>query len=125
MKTTLKIAILLLMLFAGIANSQNISQLSTATDDGQLSLQWSTAKETNSSYFLVETSKDGINFAPAAQVKAAGYSLNTRNYTYTPENTGLIYRITLVGMDGGHTNSMVLNLNWEPAPAQNGLLAGK
>ena len=51
MKNLIKIAAILLMLTSGSLGAQNNLNANVVTEDGQSTLQWSTAKETNSSYF--------------------------------------------------------------------------
>lgn len=123
MKNLLNIAVTLFVLTVGSLNAQNNVHVSVVTEDGQSSLQWTTSKETNSSYFLVESSKDGIHYAPAGQVKAAGYSLSSKEYVFNAENKDGFYRVTLVGMDGGR--NALATVNTFGNNEQNTQLAGK
>jgi hypothetical protein len=45
-------------------------------------LSWTTATEENTAYFTVERSFDGQNFTALGEVKAAGNSASTRDYSY-------------------------------------------
>ena len=49
-------------------------------------LEWSTASESNSDYFLVEKSLDGASFTAFAQIPAAGNSHTTKQYHAIDQN---------------------------------------
>ncbi|MEP6749229.1 MAG: T9SS type A sorting domain-containing protein [Bacteroidota bacterium] len=53
--------------------------------DNTVHLNWQTASETNTAYFVVEKSTDGINFQPIGKVLASGKS-ELNNYTFTDNN---------------------------------------
>ena len=71
-------------------------------------LQWQTATESNSSYFIIERSEDGINFSEIGKVAAAGNSSSTLAYFYTDNTvsslsdqvTVIYYRIEEVDLSG-------------------------
>lgn len=46
----------------------------------RVQLTWSTATETNNDKFVVERSRDGVNYAPFTEVRGAGNSLVERTY---------------------------------------------
>lgn len=56
-------------------------------------VKWETATEINNDYYLVEKSKNGVDFEPFDQVKGAGNSLSKLNYSIVDENPfdGLSY----------------------------------
>jgi hypothetical protein len=81
-----------LLNFSGKRNSEN-----------QVVLQWATANELNSDYFLVERSKGGKYFEAIGTVKAAGTSMQRHDYTYTdalPFSGSSYYRLKQVDFDG-------------------------
>lgn len=91
------------------ASAQNICTKSNQVaidityEDGQTVLNWHTAKETNSSYFLIEKSTDGTHFTAVKMIQAAGNSNFTRHYIYTEVAdvvAKVFYRVTLVTMNG-------------------------
>ncbi len=123
MKNLIKIAAILLMLTSGSLGAQNNLNANVVTEDGQSTLQWSTAKETNSSYFLIESSEDGVDYAPAGQVKAAGYSMSSKAYEFTTESRSRFYRVSMVGMDGGRMTSVAVSPLQDAN--QNGMLTSK
>ena len=46
-------------------------------------LRWQTATETNSAWFSIQRSNDGIHFNNIGKVKAAGNSSRIESYAYT------------------------------------------
>ncbi|MBI4946154.1 MAG: T9SS type A sorting domain-containing protein [Bacteroidetes bacterium] len=76
-----------------------------------VNVQWSTAAELNSDYFLVQRSKDGIYFSDVTRVNAAGNSSTTRKYStedYEPYNGVSYYRLKQVDYDGKFSYSDVV-----------------
>jgi hypothetical protein len=68
-------------------------------------LSWATASETNSNYFTLEKSGDGIHFEQIAQLPGAGpgTSNTTRNYSFTdhaPYNGTNYYYLTETDLNG-------------------------
>ncbi|MEO8770290.1 MAG: T9SS type A sorting domain-containing protein [Ferruginibacter sp.] len=67
---------------------------------------WQTQMEQNSSYFIVERSKDAIFFNEAGSVRAGGNSSLPLNYSFTDknillaDNNYLYYRLKMVDIDG-------------------------
>ncbi|HEX2901157.1 MAG TPA: ice-binding family protein [Bacteroidia bacterium] len=81
-------------------------------------LQWQTAMETNSDYFLVQHSADGIRFTSIGKLGAAGYSDDLRMYAYTDESPfagSNYYRLEQVDQDGRSTFSTVQALTFADA----------
>lgn len=67
-----------------------------------VSLSWSTQQESNSAFFAIERSNDGINWIKIGQVKAAGNSSVVVKYTYTDMssiNATAHYRLKMVDAD--------------------------
>lgn len=72
-------------------------------DDNNCKLVWSTADETNNSYFGIERSVDGVNFETIATVSGAGNRDIASNYFYldnTPLSGTSYYRVTQHDFDG-------------------------
>ncbi len=66
-------------------------------------LQWATAEEQNASHYEIERSLNGSNWIKAGEIKAAGNTNSTTNYTYTDKyQTGAVtyYRIKQIDVDG-------------------------
>ncbi len=77
-------------------------------------LDWSTATEINSDFFLVESSVNGEDWYDLHRVNAAGNSLVQRNYRFIDENTEsdiLFYRLRMVDTDGTFDYSEIIRLN--------------
>ena len=82
----------------------------TAVKEGDRNalLDWRSSSESNSDYYGIERSIDGINWEPIAQVTAAGNSSDERIYSYLDRalplsralNQIFYYRLRLVDFDG-------------------------
>ena len=116
MKTlTTALSFFIALLSFSIASAQSICTkanqvaIDITYEDGQTVLNWHTAKETNSSYFLIEKSTDSTHFTAVKMVQAAGNSNFTRHYTYTEVAdvvAKVFYRVTLVTMNGEQIASL-------------------
>ncbi|MCW3119790.1 MAG: hypothetical protein JWM28_3872 [Chitinophagaceae bacterium] len=76
-------------------------------------VQWSTAQESNSSYFTIERSENGVSWTSIGTVKAAGESSSLINYTFTDKNANgsiLYYRIKQVDLDGAYIYTQVATI---------------
>ncbi|MDG1736104.1 MAG: GEVED domain-containing protein [Crocinitomicaceae bacterium] len=66
-------------------------------------LAWQTSSEYNSSHFVVEWSRDGMNWEAIEEVTAAGFSNEVRNYTVIHETNHTsysYYRLSQFDIDG-------------------------
>lgn len=71
-------------------------------------LNWQTAQELNTDYFLLELSEDGIHYNYLATVQAAGNTNSISDYSFVLENNDVsYYRLSIVNQDG---NSEILGL---------------
>jgi hypothetical protein len=76
-----------------------------------IQLKWSTATEINNSYFTIERSSDGKEFAELGKVKGAGNSNYIRNYNFSDENPfeGInYYRVKQTDFDGQFSYTPVI-----------------
>ncbi|MES2560605.1 MAG: LamG-like jellyroll fold domain-containing protein [Bacteroidota bacterium] len=102
---TFPLPVVLLNFTARISNEHNVS------------LNWATASEKNSSHFEVERSADGKQFESLAKVDAAGSSNMVRNYAYADETAPLqqhnllYYRLQMVDLDGTTEYSKVVSVS--------------
>ena len=74
-------------------------------------LQWTTATETNTAYFGVERSLDGLSFSSIGTVAATGNSNTIRNYSFdnaAATQGDIYYRLKVVDEDGHFTYSNIL-----------------
>jgi hypothetical protein len=72
-------------------------------DENAVLLQWATATEQNSNYFVVEKSTNGWEWNAIQQIAAAGISSTTQTYTvrdYNPSNSMAYYRLRQMDFDG-------------------------
>lgn len=76
----------------------------SATCNGRSAdLAWTTASERNNDYFIIEHSRDAINFTEIARVAGAGNSIEQLDYNYTDYNAAggdNYYRLVQVDYDG-------------------------
>jgi hypothetical protein len=78
-------------------------------------LNWSSASESNSSYFGIERSKDKVKWTNVGQVAAAGNSQIILNYQYLDKdvysgvssNLTVYYRLKMVDLDGSFSYSPI------------------
>ncbi len=78
-----------------------------------VAVQWSTANEVNTSYFIVERSKDAVSFNALQQVTAKGNSAGVQTYSINdlqPLPGTSYYRLKEVDKDGKTTYSSVVPL---------------
>ena len=74
-------------------------------------LSWQTTYELNASYFNIQRSIDGVNFAAIGKEDATGNSNFVNNYNYTDANVAslgvnkIYYRLQEVDKDGAATYS--------------------
>lgn len=85
-------------------------QFDAVQDNGQVALTWSTASETNNSYFDIERTKDGSTFEFVASVNAygTGTSTHTQYYSATdaqPYEGTSYYRLKQTDKDGRYVYS--------------------
>jgi hypothetical protein len=76
-------------------------------------LNWNTASEDNSAWFVIEKSSDNRSFAAIDSVKAAGNSNNLRGYSYSDNSLksgANYYRLKMVDADGRFQYSIVVSI---------------
>ncbi|MDJ1479522.1 PA14 domain-containing protein [Cytophagaceae bacterium YF14B1] len=81
----------------------------------QVNLNWQTASEVNTSYFVVERSQDGKNFEEVTQVTAIGNSSGLQTYQsidHRPYTGVSYYRLKMVDQDGSYAYSKVIKVNF-------------
>ncbi len=85
----------------------------TSVCNSGVCLQWSTASEKNSDFFLIERSKNGIDFEFLLQVMAAGTSEKRIEYLETdffPQAGVVYYRLRQMDLDGNEKLNIVRSL---------------
>ncbi len=83
------------------------------TTNGQAQIDWSTETESNTDRFIVQKSKDGINFTDLGSVAARGNTTSTSNYQFVDANPFQpisYYRIKLVDKDRQSTLSSIVTV---------------
>jgi hypothetical protein len=87
--------------------------------NGEVRLQWSTAREHNSDYFVVERSSDARNFTEIGRVTAAGESKTITEYEFSDArpNQGIAYyRLNQVDQDGQAVYSKIVSCDAKISP---------
>ncbi len=82
-------------------------------DNKRVALKWLTATETDSDYFDLQRSLDGINFANIGKISAAGNSSVQQSYEFTDEEPAfgeIYYRLRQVDFDGSMTYSEIVQV---------------
>lgn len=77
-------------------------------------LNWVTLQEINNDYFIVQRSKDALNWDDIEQVPGAGNSNDVINYSYTDttrSQTAYYYRIKQVDFDGENVTFDILSID--------------
>jgi hypothetical protein len=85
-------------------------------------VSWTTGKEKNNAYFVVERSIDGFNFESIGRVTGNGNTNTNSNYSYIdyqPYNGVAYYRIIQVDVDGHTSFSSEVSINFDK---DNGLM---
>lgn len=88
--------------------------LQTVYEDGVSHLTWATAQEINSSYFEIQHSTNGTDFAAIGKVYAAGYSSRMISYKFDDVKAGAginYYRLRITDKDGSFTYSNITVVN--------------
>lgn len=102
-------------------------------EESSVVLNWATASETNTSYFIIERSHDAVSWETISQIEGAGNSQNLKTYSIydsSPLENISYYRLKQVDINGNYTYSKIesisLNKNETfiiyPNPNTNGIL---
>jgi hypothetical protein len=74
-----------------------------ATDNQRVNIRWETAQEINSNVFVVERSRNAVDYKTIAKVEAAGESNTLKRYSFTDESALFgtnYYRLSQIDKDG-------------------------
>ncbi len=78
-----------------------------------VSLDWTTENEENTSKFIIQRSPDGVQFSPIGTVAAAGTSNATLNYNFLddePLQGRSYYRLKMIDIDGTFSHSKTVSV---------------
>ena len=73
------------------------------SDNRKVNVRWETATEINSSHFILERSRDALNYRALTQIEAAGTSTVKKTYSFTDESALFgtnYYRLSQTDRDG-------------------------
>ncbi len=79
---------------------------------GEVELKWMSVSEINSDYYLIERSRDGVDFNSIGKINSVGNSSNTNSYYFKDVNSpnGIVYyRLVQVDLNGNTTYFNVVN----------------
>jgi hypothetical protein len=82
-------------------------------NNGNILLQWKTTNEINTAYFIIERSKNGIDFSAIGKVDAKNVATQTNSYQLQDNNLVVgkyFYRLCMVDKDGQKTYSFTIAL---------------
>jgi hypothetical protein len=91
-----------------------ISFQANCKEDKQVAVTWSTASEHNTSHFVVEKSRDGLNWITFNTLGAAGNSTSIIEYALTDNNEvsgTTYYRLTQFDTDGASETFNIASVN--------------
>lgn len=90
-----------------------LSSFEGVADDCEIQLTWQTFTETNSNYFIIQESTNGLIFSDLDRVGAAGFSQLPLDYLYIDERVGVYnyYRLKAVDLDGSYEYSDVIKVD--------------
>jgi hypothetical protein len=74
-----------------------------ATDNQRVNVRWETAQEINSNVFVLERSRNAVDYKTIAKIEAAGESNTTKRYSFTDESALFgtnYYRLSQIDKDG-------------------------
>jgi autotransporter-associated beta strand protein len=99
----------------GAVLSVELADFSVKSKENATLLTWQTASEKDNALFQIERSANGTDFSPIGEVKGAGNSAATKNYTFTDVSplTGTnYYRLKAVDYNGAATLSKVVSVSF-------------
>lgn len=83
-------------------------------DNTKVELTWSSDTENNNNFFVIEKSKDAMNFEPLTSIKGFGNNSNIMSYfdvDYSPYEGISFYRLTQIDQKGGILSSRLVSIN--------------
>lgn len=90
-----------------------IISFKAVAQNSKVILNWTTASESNNSYFEIERSINGIQYQPIGRVAGMGTTSQTTHYSFTdfvPFTATNYYRLKQVDIDGRYKYSAILTI---------------
>ncbi len=87
--------------------------LEASLRNNDIAIEWKTASEFNTAYFIVERSYDGINFSSIKQLPASGFSISEKQYSTIDDDKPQsinYYRIKTVNINGSIQTSVIVTV---------------
>jgi hypothetical protein len=91
----------------------NLSDFTGRENGGRNILQWTTASESNSNFFLIERSNNAQSYEAIGRVNAKGFSATASKYNFTdasPKNGKNFYRLAMTDRDGKVKYSTIVSI---------------
>ena len=91
-----------------------------ARQDNNILIEWATAEESNSSFYEIERSENGINWTAIGMVKAAGNASAINKYSFIDKNITskiVYYRIKQVDADGKFVETSIRMIKMQAGTA--------
>lgn len=89
----------------------NLVQFDSKVNDSKIDISWTTPREKNYDFFLIERSFDGVSFEAIGIQKSAGNSDTPKEYQFTDNEPGKdtnYYRLKQFNLDGKYKYSNVI-----------------
>ncbi|PCJ23457.1 MAG: hypothetical protein COA97_11580 [Flavobacteriales bacterium] len=91
-----------------------LSFKATIKNDNNILLEWVTESEINNNFFIIERSKNAIDFSTIITIDGAGNSNTSIYYSETdvniPKNSNLYYRLKQIDFDGRFSYSDIISI---------------
>ncbi len=91
-----------------------LSSFNAKLENNKGMLYWTTDEEINSSHFVIERSKDGLNFESKGNINSRNNSAVRQSYNFADPlagTTGIVYyRLKMVDLDGKYAYSKIIPL---------------
>jgi Secretion system C-terminal sorting domain len=90
-----------------------ISSFTAQSDQNDIYVNWTTVKELNNDFYLIQRSSDGEHFNAIGKMDGAGTSGNEIAYQYKDQNVAsgiYYYRLKQVDFDGGYSYSKIVRI---------------
>jgi hypothetical protein len=90
----------------------------------KVKIYWTTASEENAKEFIIEKTRNGMDFTEVGRVKAAGNStsmLNYRGYDDNPSEGNNYYRLKQVDFNGKYSYTKLVSAKYLPSAADLGV----
>ena len=103
----------------GIYIPVELVSFSASANDGEVSLNWTTATETNNASFEIERSLDNIDYITISNLKGNGTTTEMHTYSFTDVvsiSAKMFYRLKQIDFNGSFTYSKTIEVDVNTMP---------